>query len=376
MSFRSLVFGSGYWTAAGCVLLACLVFGGVLFWVNRESGGDHAQTGKITASAPPEPAPGSPDILDVLGSATAFPPSQGDPRAAAALAAHAAYARHTGQLIALHQELAAERAALKPGQSAAAFNVKAANYQTSLEFLAREETQVDAMDRSIPKAGPDDKAIAALGRLQLLASSGDYLGFGALLRQCLQDYRQSPVFARMVALGRQTLPNATPERLSNLVRQHQTNAVRAEMAAVTEEIEEIVNQSPPVVTQPPRGASVYHSEFDPGATKPDFNSADLLSTRQTLHGDYLYMNSAPGVYYRSAECEFNPQTKYFITNRDVPKKKLTDAEYGELTRLYRVLGHDQDAAGAAQPPQPATVNSLSVAFEALNTQLATIPVAK
>jgi hypothetical protein len=32
-------------------------------------------------------------------------------------------------------------------------------------------------------------------------------------------------------------------------------------------------------------------------------------------------------------------TKYFITDRSVPKKKLTEAEMLEINRLYRIIGH-------------------------------------
>ena len=35
-------------------------------------------------------------------------------------------------------------------------------------------------------------------------------------------------------------------------------------------------------------------------------------------------------------------TKYFYTDRSVPKKKLTEEEMLEINRLYRIIGQDQD----------------------------------
>jgi hypothetical protein len=34
-------------------------------------------------------------------------------------------------------------------------------------------------------------------------------------------------------------------------------------------------------------------------------------------------------------------TKFFYTDRSVPKKKLTEAEMVEINRLYRIIGKNQ-----------------------------------
>ena len=47
------------------------------------------------------------------------------------------------------------------------------------------------------------------------------------------------------------------------------------------------------------------------------------------------------MFYHGPDCEFNSQTKFFYTNRELPKKRLTEAEYQELVRLYRFLGKCQ-----------------------------------
>jgi hypothetical protein len=43
------------------------------------------------------------------------------------------------------------------------------------------------------------------------------------------------------------------------------------------------------------------------------------------------------------ELEFNPMTKYFHTDRTLPKKRLSEAEMLEINRLYRVIGRDEQA---------------------------------
>ena len=45
-----------------------------------------------------------------------------------------------------------------------------------------------------------------------------------------------------------------------------------------------------------------------------------------------------GEVFRGPELEFNPMTKYFYTDRSVPKKKLTEAEMLQFNDLYRVIG--------------------------------------
>ena len=42
------------------------------------------------------------------------------------------------------------------------------------------------------------------------------------------------------------------------------------------------------------------------------------------------------------ELEFNSKTKYFYTDRSLPKKKLSEAEMLEINRLYRVIARDED----------------------------------
>ena len=49
--------------------------------------------------------------------------------------------------------------------------------------------------------------------------------------------------------------------------------------------------------------------------------------------------------FNGHELEFNLMTKYFYTDRTVPKKKLTEQEMVEVNRLYRIIGHaDEELA--------------------------------
>jgi hypothetical protein len=50
--------------------------------------------------------------------------------------------------------------------------------------------------------------------------------------------------------------------------------------------------------------------------------------------------------------EFNAQTKYFYTDRSLPKKKLTEAEMEEINQLYRIIGHCNDQLYDLEHPDP------------------------
>ena len=42
--------------------------------------------------------------------------------------------------------------------------------------------------------------------------------------------------------------------------------------------------------------------------------------------------------FRGSDLEFNPMTKYFYTDRSLPKKKLQEYEMLEINRFYRIIG--------------------------------------
>jgi hypothetical protein len=81
--------------------------------------------------------------------------------------------------------------------------------------------------------------------------------------------------------------------------------------------------------------------FHEGAMKPDFNTVDVRTTRETAEyekSEYCTSDINPGLVWRGRDIEFNSMTKYFYTNRTFPKKKLTEAEMLEINRLYRIIG--------------------------------------
>lgn len=85
--------------------------------------------------------------------------------------------------------------------------------------------------------------------------------------------------------------------------------------------------------------------FHPGAPRPDFNHVDIRQTREEDWGkltQWVTSDLNPGVVFRTADLEYNPMTKYFYTNRSLPKRRLTEAEMVEINRLYRIIGHSED----------------------------------
>ena len=228
----------------------------------------------------------------------------------------------------------------------AAFNAKAAHYQQGLQTLAEEKTRLDALDHA---SNLNADAATALASLQTSARTGDYEAFAAVLKKSLTEYRQTPAFPQIVALARPTLQQATPDKVLAGMQAKAASTTRVEFDKTTRQVQGIVNQVPQIVT-PPAGAQTSHYGYHPGAEKPDYNSENLLATRELWNGEYINMDEAPGVFYRAADCEFNPQTKYFYTSRKVPKKRLSDTEYKELTRLYHLLGQQEKAI--AEVPAP------------------------
>lgn len=90
--------------------------------------------------------------------------------------------------------------------------------------------------------------------------------------------------------------------------------------------------------------------FHPGAMRPDFNNVDIRPTQDLQYAKSHYVTSQlnPGLCFLGDELEFNSMTKFFYTDRSLPKKKLTEAEMLEINRLYRIIGQCETKI-AAQP---------------------------
>ena len=311
--FGILVFTIKYWRVAGTCFL--VVAAGYLAFVA-------IFVTHLDAIVPYLPPPFAPLVAALrLPAAPDMSPAAEPPAKAAAsaqaevqlnqrdelLAREAAYNQHFAAVDATYAQLTAARAKLKGGGPAlTAFNARVAQYQQSLTRVQAEKTAYDALQRTVSAADAADKAA-----------------------------RQ-----KVAGLGFPTSPGFTPTTNGAAPASADTPATRADLDAAVARIRAIVNQVPPVVTKP-KDAESWHSGFHPGATKPDFDHTDIVSGREAYPGPYMSMDGVPGVFYLSAQCEFNSQTKFFYTNRQLPKKKLSDAEYQELVRLYRFVGKCQ-----------------------------------
>ena len=139
-------------------------------------------------------------------------------------------------------------------------------------------------------------------------------------------------------------------------QEDQIAALKAEKNDAISRVEHIVNQ--PVTRlkrTPDMNVAVYSPGwFHPGAITPDFDNVDVRKTQQLDYAGNQYVTSDlnPGVVFLGRELEFNPMTKYFYTDRSVPKKKLTEAEMLEINRLYRIIGRCNRRLEQLENPEP------------------------
>jgi len=121
--------------------------------------------------------------------------------------------------------------------------------------------------------------------------------------------------------------------------------VKVELADAIAKVKGIVNQPVTRLPAPEEGTVSTFSPgwFHEGAIRPDFNNVDVRTTQELTYATHKYVTSDlnPGVVFLGAELEFNSMTKYFYTDRSLPKKKLTTAEMLEINRLYRIIGEDE-----------------------------------
>jgi hypothetical protein len=144
------------------------------------------------------------------------------------------------------------------------------------------------------------------------------------------------LFATQLTLISRAQTNATPDDPAKI------KSLNDELEQAIQKVREIVNQP---VTRHARqpGMRIANSQagwFHEGATKPAFPVVDVRTTQEFPYDKYPYVTSDlnPGVVFVGSELEFNSNTKYFYTDRTVPKKKLSEAEMLEINRLYRIIG--------------------------------------
>jgi hypothetical protein len=136
-------------------------------------------------------------------------------------------------------------------------------------------------------------------------------------------------------------------------------ALKAQKNNAIFKVQDIVNQPVTHLKRTPGmvGVAEYDFWFDPGAITPDFDHVDVRTTQNLQYQSYQYVTSPqnPGEVFLGSELEFNAQTKYFYTDRSLPKKKLTEAEMEEINQLYRIIGHCNDQLYDLEHPDPPLV---------------------
>jgi|GEM_PF-1699626 len=122
----------------------------------------------------------------------------------------------------------------------------------------------------------------------------------------------------------------------------------AQRDAAIAQVKAIINQPVFSVIRPPSNqiANYGPAWFHDGAIKPDFNTVDVRKTQEFPYekaAEYSTSDLNPGKAFKSKNLEFNSMTKYFYTDRSVPKKRLSEPEMLEINRLYRIIGHCEQA---------------------------------
>ncbi|MHB8286226.1 MAG: hypothetical protein ACYDD1_16335 [Caulobacteraceae bacterium] len=117
--------------------------------------------------------------------------------------------------------------------------------------------------------------------------------------------------------------------------------IRAEQGVIA-----IIDQPITHLPRTPAAAQFGEGWFHPGAIKPDFNTVDVRATQELVYDkfDYVTSNLNPTEMFIGKELEFNAATKYFYRERTLPKKRLSEAEMLEINRLYRIMGHAEQAS--------------------------------
>jgi hypothetical protein len=157
--------------------------------------------------------------------------------------------------------------------------------------------------------------------------------------------------------------NAIPPALENqtIDRANAQSVMDAAIARVKAIVNQPVRQFPQTEDM---DVAVYSPGwFHPGAEKPEFKTVDVRTTRQNTYDGHRYVRSDlnPGMVFIGPELEFNGSTKYFYTDRTLPKKKLTEAEMLEINRLYRIIGTCEDKLNQSPATGPVAATAAAAA---------------
>jgi len=136
----------------------------------------------------------------------------------------------------------------------------------------------------------------------------------------------------------------------------QIAALQLQLTNAWHQVEAIVDQPVQAYRRDPGyHVSVYSPGwFHPGASTPDFNHVDVRQSQQLVYtSPWVSSDLNPNMMFRGSDLEFNANTKLFYTNRDLPKKRLTEAEMLQINSLYRTIGHCQSEIDRIQNPPEA-----------------------
>lgn len=150
------------------------------------------------------------------------------------------------------------------------------------------------------------------------------------------------VFFAVLAVLIAVLSGSPPGRAQNALSiEQQIAAVQSTMDDAVARVKAIVNQPITHLTRTPdmRVGVFSPGWFHEGAIKPDFATVDIRTTQELPYAKYTYVTSDlnPDEVFIGGQLEFNSMTKYFYTDRTVPKKRLTEAEMLEINQLYRTI---------------------------------------
>jgi hypothetical protein len=122
-------------------------------------------------------------------------------------------------------------------------------------------------------------------------------------------------------------------------------ATTTEMTAAQarQRVIEIVNQPIRHLPRTDEAGEFSPGWFHDGAIEPDYALVDVRVSQEFpyAHHDYVTSDLNPSEMFVARELEFNAMTKYFYTDRTLPKKRLSEDEMVEINRLYRIIGRDQ-----------------------------------
>jgi hypothetical protein len=123
--------------------------------------------------------------------------------------------------------------------------------------------------------------------------------------------------------------------------EQQIAAVQSRLDEAVDRVKDIVNQPVTHLARTPdMNVGVFsRGWFHEGAIKPDFATVDIRDTQELIYSKYTYVTSNlnPDEAFIASELEFNSMTKYFYTDRTIPKRRLSDDEMLEINQLYRTI---------------------------------------